>query len=155
MSPQPDVTTLNIPGLDTERGLIHMNGNHSLYLTILASFVEDYSDAGARITTGFAQGDAESVELLVHSIKGLSGIMGALDVQAASTQLDTALKAVLADEMTAEEAAAEIPRFTAVLDDFVTALRDAGVEGGDRGDSQQPDVGSLSEAAGETESVEA
>ena len=129
MSTNIRVDSLNIPGLDTQTALRYMNGNGNLYLSVLGSFVKDFSDAGTRIQEGVEQGDLVAAERLVHTIKGLVGTLGAVDVQAAAADLNGVPKAVLAGERDPDGIETDLTVFVSVLDSFLDALRQAGIEG--------------------------
>lgn len=67
----------NIEGINTEIGLKRVAGNKRLYLELFKSFVEKYSTTIERINKNISIGDLKSNELLLHSIKGISGNLGA------------------------------------------------------------------------------
>lgn len=78
--------------IDTEKGLRVMNGNKKLYISLLEQFVEKNSNLFDEIESARLSGDRETVLRLVHTLKGVSGNLGAVQLNAVSVKLETALK---------------------------------------------------------------
>lgn len=81
----------DIPGIQVQAALARLDHNRSLYLKLLKKFKRDYSDATRQLTDALGNGDHESALLLAHSIKGVSGNIGIVDLQAAAAALEKAL----------------------------------------------------------------
>ena len=96
--------------LDVTGGLRRTAGNRKLYLTLLRRFREGHGDAPSRIGEALARGDVAGARFLLHTVKGVSGNIGASGVQAAAAQLERAL----ADEVLPSR-----------LDDFLRPLAEA------------------------------
>ena len=141
----PDMRALHVPGLDMERGLSYVSGNQKLYLSLLGTFVRDFSHACERVLHEIERGDVGSAKRLVHTIKGLAGTLGASDVQVAATELDDVMKAVVSGRQTVDDAKPAISSFAAVMDPFIEALRRSGIDGVDR---ERPTVPSSTKRAG-------
>ena len=62
----------SIPGIDTQRGLKHVNGNVALYRKTATTFVNDYGDMDAALTL-----PPEAFGRFLHTQKGLAGTLGA------------------------------------------------------------------------------
>lgn len=78
--------------IDTVRGLQIMNGNKKLYRSLLEQFAEKNKNIFTEIDLLIASGDHETVLRLVHTIKGVSGNLGANQLSAVSAKLEAALK---------------------------------------------------------------
>ncbi|MCP5305171.1 MAG: transporter substrate-binding domain-containing protein [Chromatiaceae bacterium] len=76
------------PAIDFETGVMRVGGNRALYTRLLADFAARYRDVRQSLETGCEAADAAGVELLLHSLKGVAGNIGASRVQAVATELD-------------------------------------------------------------------
>ena len=81
-----------IPGMDLKSGLERVGGNWQRYRTLLFKFRDNQRDIVAKIRQALASENHEMVLHLVHTLKGVSGNMGAVSVQQATQALETALK---------------------------------------------------------------
>ncbi|MHC1763646.1 MAG: PAS domain S-box protein [Verrucomicrobiia bacterium] len=110
-----------VEGLDTKDGLARVAGNRKLYLKLLRQFVEQQGPALEQISDGLATGDAALAERLAHTLKGVTGSIGAKGVQAAAGVLEKLIreKAGSADLDAAKQQVA------AVLGPLVDQLRSA------------------------------
>ena len=82
----------DIAGLDTEVGLRRVLGKAPRYLSLLQKYVAGQSGTMAQIRQALAQGDRDTVTRLAHTIKGVSGNIGATEVQRLADALDLALR---------------------------------------------------------------
>ena len=89
--------TLKLPGIDTEAGIARMGGSVKSYLRLLEKFADNQADAIAGITQAVEQGDAEASVRLAHTLKGVSGSIGADALQQAAAEVEAALKAAPSD----------------------------------------------------------
>jgi signal transduction histidine kinase/DNA-binding response OmpR family regulator/HPt (histidine-containing phosphotransfer) domain-containing protein len=85
--PWPD-----IPGIDIQSGLNRVRGNRSLYVKLVTTFCADYAEGAMQIQKAMDQGDRESAQRLAHTIKGLSGSIGATELQEVAGHLEAAIK---------------------------------------------------------------
>ncbi|HTH47399.1 MAG TPA: response regulator, partial [Candidatus Limnocylindria bacterium] len=97
LAPQPaaaDADVLpDLPGIDTALGLKRVAGNRKVYLKLLRGFHRDYP-ATVRAIQAAIDGNREEEALrLAHTLKGVSGSLGAMDLYAAAEEVETALKA--------------------------------------------------------------
>ncbi len=67
----------DLPGISPEIGLVHVEGNEGLYLSFLQRFQSDYGDVASRVSQALENGDIKKALHLVHTIKGVVGILGA------------------------------------------------------------------------------
>lgn len=74
-----------------DRALELLENNNELYYTVVEDFLKDYSDVGDRLSL-LMENDREGAQILVHSIKGVSGILGAYSLQDESSLLESYLR---------------------------------------------------------------
>ncbi len=89
-------------GFDTVSGLTRLGGNTKLYQSLLVNFYQDNQGFSQEINQAFAQNDMALVHRLVHTIKGVSGNIGAQDLQAAAIKLEFVLRKNNLDEIQVE-----------------------------------------------------
>lgn len=82
---------IEMPGIKAETGLVRAGGNRALYVDLLAKFHRDYTDATSRIKSALDNGEHELARRLIHTIKGVSGSIGALDLENTASELETAV----------------------------------------------------------------
>ncbi len=75
-----------------ESGLTRVAGNQKLYLYLLRDFMERYTGFSNRFQHALATQDPHTALLLVHSLKGAAGTLGATGVQLAAKELEVAVK---------------------------------------------------------------
>jgi two-component system, sensor histidine kinase and response regulator len=89
----------NLPGIDVKAGLKTASNNRKLYRDILNKFYRDYSVMTAQIKAALENGDHELAQRLAHTIKGVSGNIGAQDLYKISSELETAFRHENLDEV--------------------------------------------------------
>jgi two-component system sensor histidine kinase/response regulator len=82
-----------LPGIDRVTGLRRVAGNEALYSKLLLDFHRDYSSSADRIRAAIAEGRMADAERQVHTLKGVAGNIGAVELHRAVQELDTALRA--------------------------------------------------------------
>ncbi|HEY4743935.1 MAG TPA: response regulator, partial [Desulfuromonadaceae bacterium] len=92
-----------IPGIDIDLGLHHMMGNGKLYLKILRSFANSYSQTPERLADLIAAGDYPAVVLVTHPMKGLAGTIGATSLQMLTEELETSVREQKVEEIAAKQ----------------------------------------------------
>ena len=88
----PSDGPLEIDGLDVEDGLRRVSGNMKLYLSLLGQFVAQQADAVFAVRAGLECQDFALVERLVHTLKGVSGNLGAKTISRLAAELEGSLK---------------------------------------------------------------
>ena len=83
----------NLPGLEIGNGLNNMEGNSALYRKLLANFLRDYEDVANKISAALTESDHIQARLLSHTVKGVSGNLGAVDLYKAATLLEKGIGA--------------------------------------------------------------
>ncbi|MCF7818913.1 MAG: response regulator, partial [Kiritimatiellales bacterium] len=95
-----------IPGLDIAGGLKRTAGNRKLYLSLLKKYCAGQADAVERIRAALTADDRATAERDAHTLKGVSGNIGADAVQEIAKRLEAAIKAGTAIEALADDLAA-------------------------------------------------
>ncbi len=83
---QRDIPT--IESLDTEGGLRRAAGNAELYRRLLAQFQSEQAEVLLRMRAAFTAYDLAALRQLAHTLKGVSGNVGAKSVHAAAAELE-------------------------------------------------------------------
>ena len=90
---EPEASLLSdMPGISVTMGLSRLGNNKTLYMELLGKFQRDYTHAAEEIKSALERQEHEFALRLTHSIKGVSGNMGALDAQKAAGDLETAIR---------------------------------------------------------------
>lgn len=103
--------------IDTEDGLMRVTGNEDLYRRILMKFYENNETLKNEVKDLIAKSDYEMARRMVHTVKGVSGNIGAKSLQSAAEQFEYAIrdKDMLNLDTAANTFLAELQR---VLDDI-------------------------------------
>jgi two-component system sensor histidine kinase/response regulator len=116
---QPGELPQGIEGLDTVLGLSRMAGKKTLYLAMLARFIAGQGPVGAQIREALAAGDPATAERLAHTLKGVSGNVGATRIQALAGELEQAIK----DGHAADDVQMRLVELEVPLGSLVAALQ--------------------------------
>ncbi len=81
-----------LDGIDTESGLLHTQNNVDLYLKLLRQFASQHGDFISEFDAAMDSQDWAAAQRLVHTLKGLSGSLGATRLQQASLSLESGVK---------------------------------------------------------------
>jgi len=81
-----------LPGFDLERGRRHLGGDEALYLRQLRRFRGQLTTDYATLIDHLRAGDHERASRLAHTLKGVAGTLGAVDLQQRAEQIDHALQ---------------------------------------------------------------
>jgi urea transport system substrate-binding protein len=81
-----------LAGINSAAGLRRVNGDAHLYESLLIKFYENQQGFFSRYEKAISEGDFANAELLVHSLKGVAGNIGANDLFIKANVLDTSLK---------------------------------------------------------------
>ena len=101
-----------IRGLDADLGLLRAGGNARLYRKLIADFVRDFGSAGATIADAYRSGTIKNIGELAHTIKGVSGTIGAGSIYDAASTL---MEAISSD-------ASDLDMRVALLEDLLNTL---------------------------------
>ncbi len=83
----------NPPGIDITAALRRLGGNRKMLSDLLFGFARDYADSALRIQEAYQNGDTEACLLSAHTLKGVSGQISAIDLQASADELEKAIRA--------------------------------------------------------------
>ena len=89
--PSPADLPATIEGLDMVAGLRRCLGNRQRYLGLLRDFLAHQSGAADRIAHELEQGNRKGAERVAHTLKGLSGTIGASTLQSHASTLEDLL----------------------------------------------------------------
>ncbi len=103
--------------LDIEAGLAIANGDNGFYRRMLGMFSNSPARNLATLTAGIDAGELTEARRQAHSLKGMSGSIGALALQERMRQIEAALKA---EEVSA--ARAQLPSARADLEAVMAAM---------------------------------
>lgn len=110
LSAQPDDNDRNliaalsgVPGLDVEFGLKSLMGSPTKYLRMLRRYMESHVDDVDLMNSLLAGDEGRDALRLIHSLKGLSGTLGARRIQDLAARLEASLKQGMADQAVARE----------------------------------------------------
>jgi len=78
-------------GIDTAIGLVHTAGDTAVYRKILQKFAENHADSMSEVEQTLAAGNKASARQLVHTLKGLAGSLGAIQLQGHLIRLEESL----------------------------------------------------------------
>ncbi|MFH1155234.1 MAG: response regulator [Pseudomonadota bacterium] len=92
LDPEADLPR-HLAGIDMETGLRRTGGNHRLYLDLLKHFFHDHGNDNQKITKALEDDDIKLAHRTAHTLKGVAGGIGALELQESAQQVETALKA--------------------------------------------------------------
>jgi len=122
---QPDIRSENgelpsvLPGIDQKIGVKQVGGNASLYKKLLQDFFTDHRDDVAAIKKSFDTGDYLDGQRLAHTLKGVGGTIGAVDLQHAAGAVEEAFR-VKSSETVLET----FPAFEIAINNVITGLKD-------------------------------
>jgi two-component system, sensor histidine kinase and response regulator len=81
-----------IAGLDVADGLNRVAGNMKLYRSLLRQFADQQADTVSAVRASLAREDFASAERLIHTLKGVSGNLGAKALSGLVAELERSLR---------------------------------------------------------------
>lgn len=123
----------DMPGFDIERGLMNCTGNVNLYATLLKKFRQQYHGQPRELKQLIAEGQWSAALQLVHSIKGVSGNIGAMDLHLRAKELEQALKETAAGTATQTTLDLSLAQYTTALQrvsETIATIDNGGDNGG-------------------------
>ena len=81
-----------LPGINIKKGLKTVIGNKKLYRKLLGKFYESNKDTVSEIKNTLKAGDMETAARLAHTVKGVSGNLGAEELFPVAGALEKAIK---------------------------------------------------------------
>jgi two-component system sensor histidine kinase/response regulator len=87
----PDITPLNIAGIDTELGLKSIGGKRERYESLLRKFAERQAGAVEAIRIALSTSDTSTAEREAHSLKGAASTLGVTALAKQAGEVETAI----------------------------------------------------------------
>jgi CheY-like chemotaxis protein len=87
-----EVILPEIAGINLADGLKRVAGNRRLYRDLLGQFAAKQGNAAAEISTALEKGDHALAERIVHTVKGVAGNIGIMEVHSVAERLEKALR---------------------------------------------------------------
>ncbi len=121
-SPSRPVNTdqpVPIDGIDVDEAVRRIGGNWNAYKRVLSVFRDSNRDFLLKLEAELANADVEAAKKTVHSLKGVSGTIGAMALHQSAVSLESRLKDGGGVYTTAlEELASELNRVFSSIDNF-------------------------------------
>ncbi|HBO44522.1 MAG TPA: diguanylate cyclase, partial [Planctomycetaceae bacterium] len=89
--PSPRVVA-DLPGIDLAAGLRRVAGNEALHRKLLLDFHRDFAASVDSLRTAINESRTADAERQAHTLKGVAGAIGAMDLHRAADELDSALR---------------------------------------------------------------
>jgi two-component system sensor histidine kinase/response regulator len=83
-----EITLPVVEGLDVELGLQRVLGKKPLYLSMLRKYISNQKNTPAELRAALDSGDMATAERIAHSAKGVSGNIGASEVQGIAAEIE-------------------------------------------------------------------
>ncbi len=106
--------------IDKKGALARLGNNHDMYRRLLDRLRQDQSDSVARIRAALTSGDRDTARRLAHTIKGLAGNIGAVDLAHSAFQLEQGIAGSDAEELISaqlEQLGSDLERVFAAIDE--------------------------------------
>jgi len=84
--------TDTLPGIDIKSALYRFGGNPNLLRKTLVKFCLNHGSAVEKISKALTSGDRKTAIRMAHTLKGLSGTIGAKELQEVTRELESAIK---------------------------------------------------------------
>ncbi len=124
----------SIPGLNIRRGIKQVGGNERLYQKLLKDFLRNHEHLRKDLYLYIQQGELEQASRAAHTLRGVSGNIGAERLYQVATELDKKLKLV---EPVETELLQEFTSAYDELCDGIQLLKNSDIKG--QNESQQSD----------------
>ena len=82
---------LDLPGISVETGLMRFNQKNALFARMLLSFESDFGPAPRKLADLLQKADWDGARTLAHSIKGVAGNLGAMELSSLAAEVEKAL----------------------------------------------------------------
>ena len=77
-----------LPGLDTSDALDKLGGNPSMYISFIDKFYHEYKSSIEKLNYLLSENELQEAHRLVHSIKSISGNLGAAELYSSALSLE-------------------------------------------------------------------
>ena len=102
-----------VGALDAQQGLLHSSGNQELYSKLLRSFLQLHAQDDQALQAAVGREDYALAERIAHTLKGVSGNLGALRLEVSAAQTEALLR----------QAPQNLQTLTTALDQTAQALQ--------------------------------
>ncbi len=109
--------------IDSNQGLSLMMGKRDLYLKVLGSFRDGQTHTAQQLSSAIENNDFDHALMLVHTLKGLAGSIGAKQVQADAVQLELTLHLFKQDSVNRLECLRHLDKLQQSLDQVLLELQ--------------------------------
>jgi two-component system, sensor histidine kinase and response regulator len=92
----------SLPGIDIKTGLNRVGGNKKLYRDLLVKYSKDNQTVTQQIQEALNKKDMELAQRLAHTVKGVSGNIGAGEVQKTAEVVELSIKSQKLDQISEE-----------------------------------------------------
>jgi PAS domain S-box-containing protein len=89
---QSDEKQLDLPGIDYEKALARVGGKQETYVRLTRMFIRNQEGIAELIAEALSAGDVEKARELAHSLKGVSGNLGATALFRAAMDLELSIR---------------------------------------------------------------
>jgi two-component system, sensor histidine kinase and response regulator len=86
-----DILPQTLPGINLEKGLLNVDDNKKLFRKLLLDFYKDHQQDAQLLQAALKTDDREVAQRIAHSIKGVSGTLGAEKLSQVSAHLESSL----------------------------------------------------------------
>ena len=83
---------VSLPDIDMRAGLRRVGGNRKLFLRLIREFYQDYHSVISTIRTELEQDNRDKLQSLLHTLKGVTGALGATELHLAIQALETVVE---------------------------------------------------------------
>jgi two-component system sensor histidine kinase/response regulator len=118
---EEDLLLPDLPGISVASGLERVGGNKQLYAKLLCKFRESQANAVVQIREALESGDRETANHLTHTVKGVSGNLGAESLCRAAAELEKAMKE---GEENIDPSLSELESHLKIVTDGIKVLKD-------------------------------
>jgi two-component system sensor histidine kinase/response regulator len=122
---EEDLLLPELPGIALSSGLFRVGGNKRLYAKLLCKFRESQQNAVAEIRAALRSGDREMAGRLAHTVKGVSGNLGAESLYRAAAELEKAIKEGQEDQEDLDHPMAEFGSHLKIIMDGIRILAES------------------------------
>nr|WP_246347270.1 response regulator [Desulfurispira natronophila] len=91
-SREPALALPDLPGFKVREAVGRLAGSVETYRSLLAKFPQHYQDSARDIAAALDDGDAPRAQKLTHTLKGVAGNLGAVELQEKLEELEEALR---------------------------------------------------------------
>jgi len=96
-----EVKIPELAGIDVKDGLMRVAGNRKLYRNILLKFRDSQADVVSEVKVALDNDDNETAARIIHTLKGVAGNIGAIDLLEAARELEAGFKQGKTDSLEA------------------------------------------------------